>query len=525
MIDNVRRLGYDVNSFSQDIDSLENFYSHPKVNYLGKFRYETRTDYKKGLEYIKEIEKTLVNYEVLFNVKNSVNYLNTFLESEINNDKLLKASEEIITSLSIFETIKEDLGEEMDSIKKSLVSTAYNLIKLEFINNDHSKVLDFVLSDKSYLLDINELVYNEIDNIINSINYIEGVKELKEVFYSSRNLDTIYASDIIFKLLVLCTDREEIKNKLQEKIMHLKNKIGKYTKDLKELNYSGCCKINYIKENNRELKKILNDLKIRLITFVLSGATLASAWKPILKLIKDNMSNELYLTSGIYISQNLGQNSVPQEYLEKFQGDYKVILNISNVLRENENGQYVVTNEKYDVTSIISKEEVYNSPNIDIDSYNLELLDSYEVARMSSMTDEIKEIYKPTYSYTLYEQNLNDKKVEFDSSRYNVQCVLITIVAILILILVELFLSLGERDFSLIVLKKYLDKVKERNVTKENLKEIINEINTLLYENGKLKEEFNSIPLDRRKLIDDYERVLSEINNLLEKNESYKLSL
>ena len=496
MIENVSGLNIDVTDFRNRLKEIEK--TVDSIVSKGGFLVLERLDYKKSLKSVLELESELLKYQTSYNIRNSVLYLNAYLNEDITKDKIDKSVLEIIKSIQIYKSVNSD------DIRDMLFKCVYNIIKLEFIYNDKSKVLDYILSDKEYITIINRLIIDEVNTIFDSINKLFGIDKLQMAFYRNKELDTSYVNEDIFRILVMCTNTNEVRNNVLFSLNAILDKIQDNNNLVRK-------KYNFI--SNSDLAGIKN-LKKRLIALVLS-ATIGGGFSCYLfKEISKDVALRNYNTQIHTVTEMFGMVENPSEYMERLEKEHQVILEISNVLKDN--GK--IYSETYDVTGYVDEDMLSTiCPKFDVLEYGLEPISSKKIGSLSKSNINEND-YQPKYKYNIYDQDLSDYVYPNDSNQmwgYFVFMEICTLAA------VYLFNKCYDNDKLPKELFLYIKRFKEIKNNKNSLNECLD----FLDQNEELKSLFIKIYKEKKDLLDDFPEVKNLFDKLVSDSEDLKLKL
>ena len=100
--------------------------------------------------------------------------------------------------------------EEHETLVNSIYSVCYEYLKLIFIYNKDSNLFDGLKSNSYDREFINSFIKKDIDTLFQSVNYIEGILELREEIKKIKEDD--YVSKEVIELLSICYYKEQSKS-------------------------------------------------------------------------------------------------------------------------------------------------------------------------------------------------------------------------------------------------------------------------------------------------------------------------
>lgn len=521
MLDNISKLNIDVSALYDELKELDIDVISSSLN-KGGFALQ-KDVYKSNLVFVKKFQKKLESYEVLFNIKNSTEYLSKFINKNLDKESVVKSSDEIIRSLEELKKCDGCYGSELESVINSLISLVYNVIKLEFIYIGDSKVLDYILKENMFIREINTFIVNEIEKLKISVNEIKGLDDLENIIFEKgkKGILAHYVSKDVFKALVVCTDY----NKIEEYVINVLNNFKKQSKNIFDnLNQQKNEKVRIDSFTDATKSKMISsfkEIKRKIIAFVLTGSILGTGTYMLKDVIRLGATNKTYFTTTSTVTEEDGLLVESEEYIGKLEEQYSVKIDVSNIFVNGFMDDKLETHT-YDVTDKVPQ----GTKEFQFDDFSyLDLRKKINIKTTEifarRLTDEEKEEILKEYKYIIIEQDL--EKMETDFSKFG-YCFLYSLVGIVDIIIFSficgVLFNIRELPDDL---KTYFDSKKNIKMKKKQLIELLNKCRDYINSSEELKREFEKFCKENKlaKSFSNSEIINSDFKNI----EDLKLKL
>lgn len=394
-------------------------------------------------------------------------------------------------------------------------SLVYNVIKLEFICNDKSEVLTYVLDDETCILEINNLIKEEVESLTNSINNIEFLDKLKLILNKkdTNGISEHYVSEDIFRCLVMCSDPDKVKETMISKLNSLNEKLDENINNLKS-EIEKCETIfKGIRNFNDDIEEYKKDFYKRLVTLVLSGGLYLGVYVGLGNLYK-HFGTKYYTTVTTYSSEELVP-SVQNDYMKKIKNGFNVTLEINDKIDSTRFGPKQLVDYTYDVTDYVDEDFDYNNL-LDVDKLGVEYSNRNVKENLGWVNGNVED--KSTFKYIVTSQDLSENGLDKESYDKIMFC---TVLALFISYLVG---NIGEVYYIFGDVKSSIKRKKDIKSHMLELKISFDKLYKLFDSNEEVRREFMSILDSKKELLEESSEILKiNFDNLYSEDNTLRL--
>lgn len=435
-------------------------------------------EYMKKRDKLDNLESTMEENKIIMKLLHNCSEINKELDNKnLTNkelDKIINRMKKILSNVNICKLYSEQYIENTIYIYE----TAYNLIKLELVYGEDSKLYQYIVDREIPLKGFNNLIKKEIDNCNIDENLRERVLDIK-----CDDINQSYFDLSVVKLL-LFNNNDIFRNKIINQINSFSTLVDLNNFRLDYINNE----IFYEKENIQKKKSDIRNNKKNygksLISLVIVASLFTGGVACVEKIVRDYIKGKGY--KKIVVSYSL-------------QDGYKV-----------SNDVYFATDEEIleDKFYITYGEE---TENVDIASVDLNKIQDYLIS---------KSLEGVSFNMVNYEHL--DEDVELSIYVFLLICMLSAYSAIFSLLsgFGNLF---GEKvSVNLYNLRNNLDKLRLSKIEyKTAKKEILENLNCMLKiinDNLELKNKFNDCVYENRYLLEDTDSLYARFNQLVDED-------
>lgn len=357
---------------------------------------------------LKSIMLSLSKYSFLFDLNNSVDYLETLKQIDpITNDTLQKRIEEANKILNIIRKNLDKLYDNTYTLNRSY-KNIFEVIKYEIIHTLDSKVLDNVLSNKFDIIYLGNILRSYIKEL-NESSIIENIEDFKNLQTELAKCNLQESVNGISKELILkfikCTNKTEITASSKKTLEELQKLLTENYQTLENVN-----KKNLLSKSIRELEEYFDNLlsskkdyTINLISLFLSGCLFTGSFIGGATVINKLTTSKYYRTTKevTIMDEEIHSPVVDTYYDTLVKEKDKLILNVYKELQKNTYGYYRDYSVYYLFDAIRDSDIEYLT--IDINSEGVKIKSNYNAPKYYSATTyigEIRELIKITQDET-----------------------------------------------------------------------------------------------------------------------------
>ena len=403
-LDIVRRYGEDVTSFEERIESamaIAESIDDPvsKSGNVAIQRLQNDTKYTEALNQLREIEKELdeyTKYLVLY-------FKNKSIENELHKSTLIdniddyrKEIEKLLVDARTINISSLTKGSEL---VKNIYRTAYEIIKIELIQNGVSKLLNDMIKNQMGIEFINDFVREDLENIDLTDDYNSDIKKRIDEL-SAKGINYSYADERLILSILIRSDSRVIDN-INNKLEQLELKKSIYSKS----NDNFIIAANNIEKSMEETKRKLKISRIKSLSMAFIMLINFGIYKAGSAISKVSNTDTQYMTTREVYDTISGETRISEE-LEYKSGSNEVIV------------------KKYGEVSKSGSRKVVEYKLSDVELENIEDYVDYDLSGKTH-TDSSKEYSMAEQlskdSYTIVEKKTysNEPIINFNVDAYN----------------------------------------------------------------------------------------------------------
>lgn len=469
MLKEIKKVGIDTTDYEREYEHIINDIASKKV----------------AVSELNNLKNKLFTYESYFKIKNTCDYIETKLQSEITDTELKKFIDEIT---SIFSNL--NLDEYDNTIVEKLYEIGYELIKLELLRGKQSTIYERTKNNEIDRAMFSECIAKEIDRLNLKDEKYKAVKIALLEIKKESLLNDYYDINLIESIL-MSTRTEDYSKELRRRILSV-------SRELKTINDRILEKYDTYTASNKSYKnakKVTNEIKetvsyrakrayiaafLYLVTFISSA-----------KLGKALDSKDIYLEHRSSYSEEYGFDE--NERKIEVYNDIFTPINLEDKVYLRQFGEY--TND-----SIESK-------TYDVTGYEFDTLVEYLESNIAKMT-EITETFIDDPNSENYQPRNRENYTEIDKYEYEFIKTKTTLLStgltmffgIFITLMWTMVFSMSTLEFPVDCIKKYieyLNKLKDSKKTEkeklEELQAIISDLKIEVSKSEELKNKLNEI--------------------------------
>jgi len=512
MITNIEKLGIDTHDYKETLKEIikevenKSHKSSQKGNMANMFLIQ---DYSLGIKQLKDFEFVLSKYEIYFKALNTCQYIDTKINNSCTLEELKWYVFEIISILKDIKLSETIHYEREKKVVEKIYDTAYEIIKLELLTYNESKIYDYAKDSSIDIYYFDKLIKKDLENIDLEKEYHQLIKE-KIHYIDSKGLSSSYFDLQLIKLLTYQNDSEikdTIIKKLNELVKEVEEKnciIQKHIKETEEIEES-------IYKTTKKKKKLKSEMFTTSISLLVSLGIVFGGVIGSRKLAKKWATSPEYQKTTTICSELTGETK-SEEFVLK--------INELSIKNSTTIKIYDTWNDKNNPTRTVKE---YDLSYLDLDNiseyFSLELVEKPTHKYIEYLSDvEEKRIYDTPYKVIEQIEYTKTGEEKLDKPNKGLFTFVGYAVTIIILLLKYMTTDDGtifEQTGDLIDnVKDLLEYSREKTDNLDRIREKITEILNIINSNEELRKTFNKLYEENKFLLHEEERLYQEINNL-----------
>ena len=323
MIAKLEQLGINVLEYNNQLELLIKKKSTIKTNNNNTIFTTIELEHQQLLNELDALQETLSNENDYFSALSLVELIELSLD---NQEKIDKYINYITKVLSLIRNWNSSFKMNKDAFIQRFYGVIFQIIKLELIKNNDSKLLEIILSNEIDIIYLDSVIQNEIKEDESLAN--DRIIKEKTLSLDLQGLDNHYVDKELIKLIATSKDTDftfaNIQNQLteyieevrenNEKVLTLKEQIDSQEANLEEAKST-------VKEFKRNIVKRVSSLAVTLT--LITGVNLGHY-----KLAKDVIPKAKYKTSIETYDSSLDTYQITSDYLIKEENNGHVSVKV-----------------------------------------------------------------------------------------------------------------------------------------------------------------------------------------------------
>ena len=323
MIAKLEQLGINVLEYNNQLELIIKKKSNIKTNNNNTIFTTIELEHQQLLNELDALQETLSNENDYFSALSLVELIELSLD---NQEKIDKYINYITKVLSLIRNWNSSFKMNKDAFIQRFYGVIFQIIKLELIKNNDSKLLEIILSNEIDIIYLDSVIQNEIKEDESLAN--DRIIKEKTLSLDLQGLDNHYVDKELIKLIATSKDTDftfaNIQNQLteyieevrenNEKVLTLKEQIDSQEANLEEAKST-------VKEFKRNIVKRVSSLAVTLT--LITGVNLGHY-----KLAKDVIPKAKYKTSIETYDSSLDTYQITSDYLIKEENNGHVSVKV-----------------------------------------------------------------------------------------------------------------------------------------------------------------------------------------------------